>query len=488
MDNERNWAGSGTASDVVFRSGVLGDPVSLKRLQLVITTPGKPIPEPAVAHKTTTKTRLKSTTKGKAVNTKRPGEVAQAFLHILPAEVGSRTAKTTLSGSASDTEYTLHFTGTGTIERYMRVARGIGIAVPTVNLLGKAEVDLDVHGLWPGLSNPSVLGTAKLTNVTAQIPGVVSPVEIASAQVDFQGTRFTLSEMTATVGKMKISGAAGFERFCERDSKCAAELDLRFDDLDLDQVDALVNPRRKSRPWYRFFGSGSEESALPSLTAHGRLVADKLTLGSVVATRFATGFELEKGNLKLEDARADIFGGAHQGDWQLDFTGKTPAYSGKGTLRHANVAGFAALARQPLGTGTLDAEFDVKFAGWSGSELASSTIVNADFSWSNGVLRTINAPGHAPWTISHFAGKAAFEHSSLRFNDCRMTTPSGSYVVSGTATNTFELALQMVPSKGNSFRIAGTLIKPEITVRPESAKDAARPEQKKSASAGGRRL
>ena len=182
-----------------------------------------------------------------------------------------------------------------------------------------------------------------------------------------------------------------------------------------------------------------------------------------------------------------MFGGAHQGEWQLDFTGNAPVYSGKGSLHNASVAGFAALARQPLGTGTLDAEFATKFVGWTDAELASSATVNLDFTWSNGVLRSINAPGHAPWTITRLAGKAAYENDSLRFDDCRMATPSGSYVVSGTTSSAFELALQLIPDKGNSFLIEGTLIKPEISVRPESARDSARTGQKKPA-VGGRRL
>jgi hypothetical protein len=459
---EQSWVGSGTADGVTLRTSVLGEPLNLGRLQFVLTNPGEAVPETSA-----------SVPKNNPKNKKHPnaksaptGEVAGAFLHVLPMEIGEAPHKTRLSGSVSNSGYSLKLAGNSTLERFAQVARGLGVAVPTVNLLGKADFDLDVHGVWLGLPDASIHGTAKVSAAKAEIPGINSPVEITSANVEFRDGRFALSQLNATAGKLPFSGSAEFARSCESDAVCPARLDLKFADLDVEKLDALLNPRRKGRPWYRFFGSGSEESALPGLNADGQIVADKLSLGTFAATHFSSGFNLKQGELKLQNVKAELLGGSHDGEWQVDFRGKAPRYAGKGNLRKVNLSQAAALAKQPLGPGTLDAALEMKFEGWKGSEIADSMVASADFTWTNGVLRTITAPGHSPWTMSRFWGKAVFEKGSLRFEDCRMTTPGGSYSVSGTSTSDYQLALQLSPEKGSSLRISGTLNKPELTVVP----------------------
>lgn len=469
---DRSWTGSGTAEGVSLRAGILGEPLNIGTVQFALTNPGKPVPGavPRPAGK-------------KRVSAKPPqtAEVAGAFLHILPMELGTAPNRTRVTGSVSDQEYSVKIAGTGSLERFMQVARGLGLGVPRVNLLGKADIDLNVNGAWQGLPDALVEGSVALHDAKAEIPGVASPVEIASANIDLRGERFAFSQIAASTGKLNFTGSADFQRSCEDAKECSAKLDLKFDALDVDQLDALLNPRRKSRPWYRFFGRGNEESALPGLAATGRISADKLILGSLTTTHFTTDFDLKRGELKLQRSKAELLGGSQQSDWTVDFTGKSPKYEAKGTLRHVNLAQAAALAKQPLGPGTLDADFEMGFAGWKASDIADSVIANASFTWTNGVLRTISAPGHAPWTMTRFWGKAVYEKSSLRFEDCRMATPAGSYGVSGTSTSAYELALQFVPEKGNTLRISGTLAKPELTVVPPPVPVAAHSEGHKLA-------
>jgi hypothetical protein len=406
--------------------------------------------------------------RGAARNLPPKAAEAAARLNIrpFPVSVGGPNLAM-VNGWISRDGYGFNLVGDAEMSRLIQVARTLGIGVPKFGIFGPAHVQVELAGEWRGFTQPTATGIAVLKNVRAEVPGIAAPVEISSATATLAANDIRLQNLTGSIDKMVAGGSAVFPRHCENDLPCLSHFELQFDELNADVINRLINPRLKSRPWYRMFGGDTEQSLLTTGQASGRVSAKRLVLGSMVANRLSGDFQVDKGRLQLSNVRADLFGGTHVGQWSADFTGRQPVYTGTGSLARAALAQIAALTHDAWGTGTLAGNYELSLTGTTAAELLQSAEGKATLQVSDVTLRHIALDAHAlPLRASAFHAQLTLSKGVLRIDQSRIQTTNGIYDVSGTAklNRTLELTLQR--DGAPAYTVTGPLDKPQVTAAP----------------------
>jgi uncharacterized protein involved in outer membrane biogenesis len=450
----RTWSGRGSATELTLRSAVLKDPIALKPLNFELRTPAELKTPEQVA---TVAPKSKSKDK-KPEAPSMPGQ----FLTVAPFAIplGGK-APTILDARIGTGGFQLGMTGPAELEHVIGLARSVGISVPKIRLRGDVMMSIEVSGAWKGLRQPNVNGTARVTNGRAEVPGIAQEILVSQSDVALTGNEFQLLGMQAEVGSLKFTGSATLPRHCEADSPCGPGLDLQFDDLDLAQLNAMLNPNLKKQPWYKLFGSSQEESLLTKIYAVGRVTAKRILVEKLVGTKFYADFRLNKGDLLVSNLRALVLGGSHEGQWQADFTGPTPVYSGTGTATRVNAALLASVGKAAVGTGTISGRYQWKMSGWNASDFVKSAEGSASFDWSAATIRAFALNGRGPAKVNDFSGKLAYKDGVLSFDESRMTTNNGIYFVTGTAEPE-KLALELKSDTNAGYKVTGSWKAPEV--------------------------
>lgn len=436
--------GTGSTTGLVLKSSLLDSPLTLGEIQLAAAE--QPKKTSRVASKTSFAPRL----------------------DVAPFPVPLGLAEPAVaSGSFSHQGYTFSLAGEGDVANIVRLARTAGIGVPRFQLKGTATLNAQLVGEWKGFAQASATGNMDVKNLTAEVPGIAAPIKIASAGVLLQQNQVTLQNLNAGLGTLKASGTATFPRHCEDDQPCISQLDIQANEVTLDEVNRLLNPRLKKRPWYRLFGVSGEHSVLASWDADGTLVIQHLVAKSLEADKVTMKFDLHRGKLAMKDVQARVFGGTQTGDWSADFTGDQARYSGIGTVSGLAVADVAALGKDPWGSGTLDGAYDLKLSGWQASDLFATAKGSCQFQWHNGMLRHLTLYGQTnPVRFPLWAGQCQWSPEGFRVSGSKMRTVSGIYQISGTVQPTKDLQLEFVRADGTAYQVTGTLEKPHVTATP----------------------
>jgi len=437
--------GDGSAIDLTLHSSVLGPDLKIGRIQFEFGSPAR--------------STLRVHHLFPELPSSEPGRVIETSTFDIPLGSGPPASA---NGWVSLDGYAIRVKGEAEVLRLVQLGRALGIAVPKIGTYGNANINLDISGQWAGLPRPSVSGTARLKSARAEVPGIANPIQIASSDVEFSGDNFSLSNMVAQVGPIKFTGNAKFPRQCFQAEPCIPQLNLQAEELDVDQLNALFNPRLKKRPWYRLFGSSSEGTLIPHLQAYGQISARRFSVGSLSTAHASADFQLDKGTLHLQDLSADMLGGKQISQWTVDFGSDTPTYSGTGSVTNINVAQLAALGRKGWGTGTLSGQFEIVFSGWTQDDIEGSAKGSASLDWKNGTLRTIALNGHSPLHFTHFVSRVEYESGKLRVMDSRMQAGPFVYFVSGTASAGHELEMQFQRENGPAYKVTGPVQKPQI--------------------------
>jgi len=74
--------------------------------------------------------------------------------------------------------------------------------------------------------------------------------------------------------------------------------------------------------------------------------------------------------------------------------------------------------------------------------------------------------------FSEFTGKIAVQNGAFTLADCKLQSPTGNYLVKGTALYDRTLNLRLERAGGRLYVISGTLDKPQVTSIPTPAAEA----------------
>jgi len=365
--------------------------------------------------------------------------------------------------------YVLEARGDADLQRLLQVGRTLGIQSPALAAAGSAKINVKVAGQWQQFVAPEVGGTIKLQDVRAELAGIGVPVLIESGTANLAAGHVSLQNLSADVGSLHLAGTVAFPRSCEKNGKCPVLFDIHANTLDSGQLNMLLNPRTRKRPWYRLLTSReAENSVLASLDASGSISAGTLKVRGLVATKVSAHLDLNQQVAKFTNVRGELFGGVHTGSLQADFSGEKPSYSGSGALTKVMMSHVSAAMKNGWATGSVSGKYDFTASGWSAPELVSSAKGAADFTWKDGTLKYVTLQdGKDSLHFTSYTGKVVLQDATLKFDESKLQTSSGIYEVSGKSSPDLKLEFTLTHSNGQGYKISGSLMNPQVAALPE---------------------
>jgi hypothetical protein len=207
----------------------------------------------------------------------------------------------------------------------------------------------------------------------------------------------------------------------------------------------------------------NRERPLSGLALTGSISANRLLLGRVTASHLTADLTVEESKVQLSHVRAALWGGQHNGEWQLDFSGRQPIYSGAGTLDRAALAQLSTAMGDDWASGGVSLRYHMKAAGWTKTDLGASLVSAADFDVRDAVLRHITlAAGAKPLRARRFTGQLALKDGEFTLHAGKLLALDGIYQVSGTALVDSKLNIKLVRDSAHAFDITGTLGAPRV--------------------------
>lgn len=455
----RVWSGDGQTSDFVLSSDLSNNQLKLGVIPFTVVGGSKGLPARPRKHRSLA-----------------PGIAPELRLALGPFRLAlSNSAPAVLYAWLSRQGYEVNLQGEAQLSRLEQVARTLGVHAPPPVKTGTARIDLQVAGLWAGFPEPAVTGKAELHSVTASLKGVAAPLQIASGELLLAPQRLKLENLSAGFAgsPLHLSGWVQLPRQCAAGEPCPAQVNLHADQLVASELGRLLNPGLNRPRWYRLL-QRDRVKPLAGLSVTGTLSADRVAVGRLAATHFTSHLRLEDGKAQLSQARASIWGGQHEGEWQLDFSGHQPVYSGVGTLQHAALAQLAQAMGDDWASGNLSLRYRLRAAGWNQNELQSSLFSDTGFDLQNGVLRHLSlTAGAKPLRMRHFSGQLLLKNGEFRLDAGKLQTSDGIYQVSGTALLDSKLNIKLVRDPAHSFAVTGTLGAPKVVPVPRPQTEAA---------------
>ena len=463
-NGDRVWTGNGQSSELRIQSSVLGEPLLVEATRWRLIGPGTLNPSLPIA-------KAKKLTPPQE-ELPQPSDRALIFEPVSLDLGGAVPA--VLSGWFGREQYLTEAKGEADLERLIQVGKLIGIPTVAAELTGSAKGTIDVSGTWTGFALPEITGSAQLRAATAKINGVASPMKIQAAQFTADEQAVSLSKVSGSFVDVHsaLDFSATWPRTCETQQedtqqRCEMSFNLKADQLNLDELNSLLNPRAQKRPWYAAFANtvlGSSRKSLPEIFASGQFTTGKLVLKSVTAGHVSGNVKVTPAGFAFDTVNADLLGGKFVGDIAADFTSGTPVYSSNGNLVTIGVANIASLTHDSWGSGKVTASYKFTASGWTADEIIASAKGLSNFEWREGTLQhiSLDVPGK-PLQFKVFAGRLELNKSVLTISESKLQAPRSIYLVSGTASLGRDLELKLSRDGAPSFSVSGTLEKPKVS-------------------------
>ncbi len=439
------WTGVGSIANLVVRSRVLPVPLDIGDVDFKIAPPAATTPA----------------RRGSAAVPPMASLTQVAFPGFrLPLGM---TAPVTVQGTATATGYSLNLHGNGALPTMLAVARACGLRTPSVALKGTAAFDADINGEWAGFAAPLVTGAATVQNVVGEMHGLNAAIRVDKGTLVVTPSDIELQSFTGEVDGTPLDGSVILTRGCDPISSCPARFQMHAAALKTDDLNRWLNPRLQRSSWLPFLGSS--RASLARIHAAGQLTVDRLIVKGVTASHVVAHLKIAGGGVEATVSPATIFGGQYSGRWTADFSGNQPSYRGSGNLKEVDASALGGAMRVSLGTGSIAGQVEAAMSGWTASELLATLHASVDFDWRHGVLRHFS-PSEAPLTINDFAGHLTLADGLVEITQSKLTSPSGTYAVSGTASFARQLDLKLAREGGPAYIMSGSLDKPHIQPAP----------------------
>ena len=372
---------------------------------------------------------------------------------------------TVVRGWLSTAGYDLSIQGDAQLKKVLQLARTVGLRTPQIAADGGAKIDLNVAGGWAGFNPPVVSGKAVLHSVRGEIRGMNAPIDIATGTIVLTPNNINVLYLTASVGDSQWKGAVAMPRPCAPPDACPVHFDLRVDLLATDELNQLLNPNTRKRPWYKFLTSSQAGTPyLMTLQASGKIAANRVDIHGLTANHVSGTVDANRGKLRISDLRGDFLGGRHTGELRADFTGKEPEYAALGTLDRVVLTQLGAAIHAPWITGTATLNYKATASGLSAAEFASSADASLEMAAHDGVLTKVLLPGNAtPLHIRTFTSRLLLRRGLFEIQEGKLESSGGIYQVSGTASLGRVLDIKLVRDNAHSFIISGTLTEPKVS-------------------------
>jgi AsmA family/AsmA-like C-terminal region len=360
--------------------------------------------------------------------------------------------------------------GDAGIRRLLQSASILGLPAPAVNAEGASTVDLKIAGSWNG-ERPTILGTAQLHAVYAQVRGVNGPLSIAKANLNLEGDSVRVLNLNASAADANWQGSLRIPRPCTNPTDCEFQFNLHADEVSTASLNRYFNPALLKRSWYKFLSLTEDRPRfLMQARANGKISIDKLLLGRTTCSHLTTGLRLDRGRVTVSGLNGKIFGGMVAGDWEANFNARPPKYAGKGELAGVSLDHVAELMHDGWVAGSGDAKYEFTASGWSVRDLLSAAELNAEFFISDGIFpHVVLTSGSGPLGGKTFSGNIGLHEGEIAISDAKLVSANSVYTISGTASLAGELNLKITAEGIPGFVISGTVLETRVTANPTTA-------------------
>jgi len=408
-------------------------------------------------------------------------------LHVefgpFPVALG-RPVSAQVRGWVGRSGYGVVVRGEGEVEHTLRVASLLGLQAVKASVEGAAQMDLQIAGSWAGnasgtpsgFSLPKVTGTVQLRNVRATVRGVNGPIEISSADLKLLPEEARVEKLSVRGAEAHWTGSVTLPRGCGTPGACLVHFNLSTEEIGLTDLYGWLGAKPSERRWYQVLTSAEPgtPSFLENLRALGKVNASRLRIHNVVADGVSASLELERGKLKVSDLRADVLGGKHRGDWQADFTGASPVYTGSGTLTGVSLEQMASAMHDPWISGTGGGTYQFRTSGTDSATFWQSAEGDLHFDLRDGVLTHISLDSdEGPLQIARWQGRGRLHEGKIEIEKGKLVSPAGAYEISGTASLGRVLDVKVARTQARAagagsivYSITGSLAEPRVAVTP----------------------
>jgi hypothetical protein len=363
--------------------------------------------------------------------------------------------------------YAVGIHGDGEVSRALRLATLLGLPAVKASVEGLAEMKLQIAGSWAdnisgstsGFPLPAVTGTVQLRNVRASVRGVNGPIEIRSAELQLLRDEVRVEKLSAQAADAQWTGSVALPRGCGMPGACLIQFNLATDDLGLGELSRWFGSPPNHRQWYQILtpAEPAPPTFLENLRASGKMSADHLRIHDVIAEKVSGSLDLDHGKLKIADLRAELLGGTHRGDWQMDFTLNSPAYKGAGTLTGISLQQTAVVMHDQWISGTGSGTYQLAASGADSAGFCHSAEGTLQFDVRDGALSHVSlASTEGPLRIVHGQGRARVKDGKIEIDKAKLVSSAGTYELTGTAS--LGRVLDFTLSGGADLKSTGALV------------------------------
>jgi hypothetical protein len=379
--------------------------------------------------------------------------------------------------------YSVVLRGSGDVAHTLRLASLLGLPALKASAEGTAQMDLQIAGSWAAkvsgnssaFSVPEVTGTVQLHNVRALVRGVNGPVEISSAELDLVPDQVHVEKLNAQAGNANWTGSLTMPRGCGMPGACLVHFNLSTEEIGLSELSGWLSSKPGQRRWYQILTPAEPATStfLENLRASGKVSAGRVRIRNIVADRVTASLELERGKLKISELRADVLGGKHRGDWQMDFMAGTPVFTGSGTLTGISLKQVADAMHDAWISGTAEGTYQLKASGADSMDFWQSANGSLQFDLRDGGLPHISLTGDdEPLQVARWQGLAILQDGKIEIDKGKLVTPAETYQVTGSATlgQTLDLELTQGSDLKSAhpgspvYSITGTVAEPHVAL------------------------
>jgi len=374
--------------------------------------------------------------------------------------------------------------GEAEVAHTLRLASLLGLPAVKARVEGVAQMELQIAGSWAGnvsgtksgFSLPEVSGTVQLRNVRAMVRGVNRPIEIVSADLQLSPDETRVERLIAMAADAHWTGSVALPRGCGMPGACLVRFNLNTEEIGLSEISEWLGAQPSERRWYQMLTSAEPTATfLDNLRASGKVSAGSLRIRNLVAQRVSAALDLERGQLKISELRADLLGGKHRGDWKMDFTGASPIYTGTGTLTGISLQQMAEAMHDPWISGTAGGTYQLTASGTDSAAFWESAEGGVQFDLRDGVLSHISlTTDEGPLRIAHWQDRVRLRDGKIEIEKGKLVSPVGAYEISGTASLArvldFKLTrgtdVKTVRAGSVVYSITGTVAEPHVALTP----------------------
>jgi hypothetical protein len=359
LESETQWSGTGTVTNVRLLSNAGKDDVAFATIPLALVGPDS----------------TDASRRRKSDRSRPPGKdqvPAEPHLRIGPVALTTNASVPMNAGGwLSTTGYRFYLRGDMELKDLFQLDNMLAVPVARSEAEGEAKLDVSLSGPWQGFAPPTTLGTAQLHNVRATMRGLNTPIEISSAAMTLAPDAVRMQKISARTGSTHWTGGVTAPRQCTVPNTgpgagppCGFQFDVMADRLSTADIAEWFTPHPAKRPWYSNSNDAPGPSPLLAIRAHGKLHVGRFELKKVIVTQVATNVELDRGKIALNDLRAQMLEGTHQGNWTIDVSNPDGPitgvqYHGAGTLNDISLAQLGTLMNDDWIAGKADGDFDL---------------------------------------------------------------------------------------------------------------------------------